>query len=541
MHRRTVNAPNLPRGQACMHCRRRKMRCDGARPICGPCSRAHRVDDCQYSDSGRSYMEMLEETIAKVEARIHELENPDSESPPVLLHHPYPISESQLASGGNDGQWWSASEPPMQMRAMLIDSFLAHASEFGFFLHAPRFRQSALGQHSIGDPSRPLPALLSTAYLFGAALSGNAAVAAHHGTLLSRALAQVATSLSGNHPQKVMHTVQAEFLLAYFLFSSGRFLEGKYHVSVAISLSVGAGLHKIRSSDGRSSAHGLAPPHDPIEEGERIDACWTGLIIDQCWAVALAAPSNLTVPTIVPGTQTDTPWPLEVEDYERGGFAPNVRSSFTIQTFLKSGRAMAGNEYSTKALLSKAALLWERSNECVSNWKAEMNPAESNQFYASFNTVDKLLEELRNSLTPPTQLTNRTAAKMRALFLAHSVTYAAIIQLHGIFARSNAQCKQKVMSAAKTVFRMVCSVNLGSMTQIINPVIGAVWTSASQFLLEEIAHHKNSRAPTTQPSSQEQDLVAIFENGLREIMPLGRHSLLLKYQIQRIQEAYSVI
>ncbi len=42
-------------------------------------------------------MEMLEETIAKVEARIHELENPDSESPPVLLHHPYPLSESQLA------------------------------------------------------------------------------------------------------------------------------------------------------------------------------------------------------------------------------------------------------------------------------------------------------------------------------------------------------------------------------------------------------------------------------------------------------------
>ncbi|KAF9005320.1 hypothetical protein BDZ89DRAFT_1168952 [Hymenopellis radicata] len=479
-------------------------------------------------------MEMLEESIAKVEARIHELENPDSVSPPVLLHHPYPLSGSQLACiGGNEGQWWSASEPPMQMRAMLIDSFLAHASEFGFFLHGPRFRQSALGHHSVGHPSRPLPALLSTAYLFGAALSGNAAVAAHHGAQLSRALAQVATSLSGNHPQKVMHTVQAEFLLAYFLFSSGRFLEGKYHISVAISLSVGAGLHKIRSSDGRCT-HGLAPPHDSIEEGERIDACWTGLIVDQCWAVALAAPPNLTC-------QTDMPWPLEVEDYERGGFAPNARGSFTVQTFLKGGRAMAGNEHSTKALLSKAALLWERSNECVSNWKAEMNPTESNQFYASYNTIDKLLEELRNSLTPPTQLANRTAAKMRALFLAHSVTYAAIIQLHGIFARSNAQCKQKVMSAAKTVFRMVCSVNLGSMTQIINPVIGAVWTSASQFLLEEIAHLKNSRAPTAQPSGHEQELVAIFQNGLREIVPLGRHSVLLRYQIQRIQEAYSAI
>lgn len=149
------------------------------------------------------------------------------------------------------------------------------------------------------------------AYLFGSTLSGNTTVTA---PLLSRALSQVSTSLSGQHPQKVMHTFQTEILIACFLFSCGRFLEGKYHVSVAISLGTAARLHKIRSSEvGRSSY--LLPARDPIEEGERIDACWTGLAVDKCWAVALAAPANRPSPCS-PGAQMDTPWPLEVEDYQ---------------------------------------------------------------------------------------------------------------------------------------------------------------------------------------------------------------------------------
>lgn len=54
--------------------------------------RLNRPEDCQYTDEGRSRIEYLEDTIATVEARIKELEQPRSGiaiGQPVLLHQPY--------------------------------------------------------------------------------------------------------------------------------------------------------------------------------------------------------------------------------------------------------------------------------------------------------------------------------------------------------------------------------------------------------------------------------------------------------------------
>jgi hypothetical protein len=55
---------NKPKRIACVLCRKRKLRCDGARPTCGTCKRlAH---DCAYDDvrkkSGpkRGYVKLLE-------------------------------------------------------------------------------------------------------------------------------------------------------------------------------------------------------------------------------------------------------------------------------------------------------------------------------------------------------------------------------------------------------------------------------------------------------------------------------------------------
>jgi hypothetical protein len=42
---------------------------------------------------------------------------------------------------------------------------------------------------------------------------------------LARALKLTSKGLSDTHPQRVMHTLQAEVLLSYFFFASGRSLE----------------------------------------------------------------------------------------------------------------------------------------------------------------------------------------------------------------------------------------------------------------------------------------------------------------------------
>lgn len=68
-------------------------KCDGVRPTCGSC-RGY-TDDCHYEgDQKHSKIMELEETVSRLESRIHELEHPDQITPSVLLHHPYSIENT---------------------------------------------------------------------------------------------------------------------------------------------------------------------------------------------------------------------------------------------------------------------------------------------------------------------------------------------------------------------------------------------------------------------------------------------------------------
>ena len=59
----------------------------------------------------------------------------------------------------------------------------------------------------------------------------------------------------------------------------------------------------------------LPEPRDQIEEGERINAFWMSFAQDRVWAVVLGVPTSIFDVDGV--TQIDTPWPLEMEVYER--------------------------------------------------------------------------------------------------------------------------------------------------------------------------------------------------------------------------------
>ncbi|KAF9015955.1 hypothetical protein BDZ89DRAFT_1141812 [Hymenopellis radicata] len=564
MSRSTSNlgTPGLQRGQACIYCRRRKMRCDGARPICGQCSRSRRPDDCQYTDQGRSRMEILEESIARVEARIHELENPqvsENIGSPILLHQPYlqreavPVFEDVPIDG-----WWTTPEPPVPMRTQLIDHFLTYASELGFFLNTARFRTAALGAHPLGNHTRPVPALLTAAYLWGIHFSATPSLIAHQGAFLSRALTQVVMSLSGSHPGRVMQTIQAEVLLSHYFLAYGRFLEGRYHISTALSIGMGAGLSKIRSRTPQSvPITALPAPLDAVEEGERVYACWTVLSLDKSWGVALASGPNVPCPTNHESGHLDTPWPLEEEDYEKGGYPTNMRSSHTYQNLLQ-GVPAGSQDSSTMSQFSKAALLWERANNLIGTWHTgdftslvlstlslnvpnlDMSAGESSVFQAAFSALDDRIEELKKSLTPPTQISNRTPSKLRRLFVAHSLTHSAILQLHGVFAKTRPESRQKVLFAARDIFRMVSATHLGSVTQFINPIMGTIWVSASQFLFEELDHLNSLRTPSGEAEGVA-SLKALIEGGLTDMMPFQRSCVLMKYQLSQIQTAYAEV
>ena len=80
--------------------------------------------DCEYTDNqGRPRIQVLEENIALLQARIFELENPQSSDRNVLLQNPY----TALGDGGagssedraNISQWWELEEPPLRIQYFL--------------------------------------------------------------------------------------------------------------------------------------------------------------------------------------------------------------------------------------------------------------------------------------------------------------------------------------------------------------------------------------------------------------------------------------
>lgn len=59
-------------------------KCDGGRPVCGPCIRSRRETECEYLDGPRpSRKQVLEEQIARLQERVQELEAAGRGSTPI--------------------------------------------------------------------------------------------------------------------------------------------------------------------------------------------------------------------------------------------------------------------------------------------------------------------------------------------------------------------------------------------------------------------------------------------------------------------------
>ncbi|THU96317.1 hypothetical protein K435DRAFT_722775 [Dendrothele bispora CBS 962.96] len=74
---RKTAAPPLQRGLACLSCRKRKLKCDGKKPVCSSCLKMKRPEECEYEDRRqKSRTQKLKEKLMKLEDRIRELEGP---------------------------------------------------------------------------------------------------------------------------------------------------------------------------------------------------------------------------------------------------------------------------------------------------------------------------------------------------------------------------------------------------------------------------------------------------------------------------------
>ncbi|KAF7297231.1 hypothetical protein MIND_00956200 [Mycena indigotica] len=407
--------PTLQRGQACHSCRYRKLRCDGVRPTCGPCLDGERQEDCEYTGGARrARAEILQENIRSVEQKISELEARRSLKKSLTYH--------TLKAG---------SEYEFALTIELIDAVLSCSSQLGFFLDCAHFRRSALAELPPNHPSRPTLALCAAVYLWAFHILNTS----HQiqPAFLAYASKLAAEGLSSSHPRRIMHTLQAEILLAHYFFASGRFLEGKYHTSAAAA---------IGSWASRTGA--LPSPSDSLEGRERSMAWRVTVALDRTWAVVLHEESHCAT--------------LEPEGDQ--------------------------NEHNIEALFAKAAILWYQTEALGRQWRTDMTRAEGARFKSALDDLVLALEELDRDFVVEESECDDWLVRL----VAHSVTHAAAMQLYGLLSHRSAEehMQRRRLDAAIDILELAVNIPATFNTcRFVNPILGPIWLAAVGTVVTE--------------------------------------------------------
>ncbi|KAJ7676672.1 Zn(2)-Cys(6) binuclear cluster domain-containing protein [Mycena polygramma] len=565
---------NLPRGKACMNCRRRKIKCDGRKPVCSQCLRSPgTADDCEYPLEGRSRTQQLEETIKKLQTRIGELEATNESG--ILLHEPYdngevsfmpldlpqyldswapsgsveissPSSRVNTPSSASSSSTLVLEEPPSELAEKLVDSFLENFTHVGFFLDPASFRHSSLLPFPFGHYERPSPALMSAVYMWGSRFQLSHAprhYVYNEEAFLVCTLQNIHQDLGSNHPHRVMHTIQAELLLSLYYLTIGRPVEGIYHSSAAVSLSISAGLHLVKSATQLTPCFGVLespfpPPTNALEEGERINAFWTAVIVNNYWVAAHGSPSALPYHD----TPIDTPWPLELGDYVSsiGGISPNSYSNPEYQDLFDSiyrgsggtvAKFLSGlivDGFAPLALLAKGSILLERAITFSSRYS-------DNADVAAFDALDALLEQFILSLPLDFSLRHAEAAKaQRSLFVTQTMAHAATIRLHAQRIHTSELSRRKYLTAARAVVHLINNTDL-TKWRYVDPILGILWTTACEVFVGELSRMQTFGVGRL--THQHQDLTACLDTILAAMRACADTSPLIEYFRARVEQA----
>ncbi|KAF5386413.1 hypothetical protein D9757_006674 [Collybiopsis confluens] len=472
--------PSLAPGTACLRCRLRKIKCSRSKPTCAQCKWAGVADDCEYiGRSQRSTISMLQADVDRLQARIRELERKSSPE----TGRSRPSGRPHLRQRHQD-----PLEPPAQIRKHLTDLFFESTNELSFSLNITRCRDSVLLPiHPDNHHTRPSTALRSMIY--------DSSLKQLTESHLAFALRELASpDYSRLHPYKLVHAIQAEVLLARYLISTGKVIEGGYHISRAKAMGIWGGFGKIRSnqpplqSSTDTASTPLPPSADAIEEGDRIMIFWTVFTLDGLWAVMLDVAGTGTVCDKVSGRHLDTPWPQEPEVYEQGGNFLPEGYSYTTANFLH-GIPTLDQGNSTQAMLAKAAYCWE----CAADLAREYPKIESSERYTEFmnlyNQRRRWIENFLSTMTVPNDVPNRTPEKMVRLLQAHSIAYAAYIQILRVPAHGYADAAtrtQSIISSAQKIVKLIGSPFLTNLVYVI--LVESCRTHWNPEIIEDLRH-----------------------------------------------------
>ncbi|TRM63763.1 hypothetical protein BD626DRAFT_547650 [Schizophyllum amplum] len=238
-------------------------RCDGVKPVCGPCSQSTtgRWEVCDFVPYSRTEARVLKEQIETLEAHIEELQLSKSSNPESSVTHHRRSSSQSTSLPPASARVTRASDTSSthaRQRAWL-SAFFERAHDLHFFLDIPRFRASFQSR-----ASPPSPALLDAIYLWGAHCSSELS---NQASLISRA------------------RQSARLLLGQYFYGLDKSVEAGYYLNGAWSLALAADLHRQRDVDQtRIEIHGGSGSLNYLAKAS--------VIFERCTSVRTAAASG---------------------------------------------------------------------------------------------------------------------------------------------------------------------------------------------------------------------------------------------------------
>ncbi|KAF5359432.1 hypothetical protein D9756_003646 [Leucocoprinus leucothites] len=466
----------LPRGSACFNCKRRRVKCDGQRPICGPCTRykGHELYDCEFYEGQPPQSQVLIERANDLELQIEILEGVRN-SNRVDLQSPYApgYSGGTQSHGGGPLNNDDLKTLPSNKIRPLLTQFGTFASDVGFFLDPDRFMRAATQPHHLGHHSRPCPSLMYAVCLWSTKSIPIAARRTFEETWLNHALRFVTEDLAGSHPRRCLQVMQAEVLLSMYFLNNGKMVEGLVHANAAAALAVSTKSNLIRSASVVQQ-----PSGDTVDEGEWIDGFWTTVTLSNYWVLVN---ENQTFTFYdAPQMRIDTPWPLT--NYRSETLIP--ASHKTLERFIDG---VEDDGYSLLALHTKASVLLKKAIELS-------NQSSSNHGAAyQYNATHRGLEHLAASL--PRLDAQLTPHQRQGIATTHMLTQAAIIKLHRPRGTTSNTARQNCVRAAKAIADLAARCPAANPLQIVNPIIGFVWYIAHDILRTELRYLSERRLP----------------------------------------------
>ncbi|KAG6811975.1 hypothetical protein H0H92_005009 [Tricholoma furcatifolium] len=383
---------------------------------------------------------MLEDRISQVQSRIRQLEN--KEEPAVIpLHIPYSNhSPTRL----------SFQSPPPRLNPQ--SSPFSHPVVSSSTSHSSR---SSSRSHSGSPPPSPEP--------------------------------PANIQLLFSHPHRIIQGIQAEVLLSYYYLKHGKVLGGHYHANAAISLSLSAGLHRIRTSQPSSPSGPLSSPTqtlsplpkpiDDTEEGERINSFWTVLVLNNTW---IAIQESHFMFHDLQAIGVDTPWPMDTFEYQLK-LLPSA-SSGTIQSFLNSTNIEG---YSVMALHAKAAVLLEQATVYASTPDELQLAVSSTASMPDFGQLEAIIEQFKSQL-PMIERMDVTPSEADTLMIMQMMAHTATIKLHSPqVEKGEMRSRQLVLNAAQEIAVLTNSMRPDSSIRV-DPIVGVLWTAACEVFIHEL-------------------------------------------------------